>query len=79
MGWRLAFDDDAVVAADDVAVADLDVAGVVGIDAVAVGDVEEIADFDVVDEDAVAAEQVEAPVGSFGEGDVADFEVAGSR
>ncbi len=78
-GLAAGFDDDSVVAADDVAVFDLDVAGVVGVDAVAVGDVEEVADFDVVDEDAVAAEHVEAPVGGFGEGDVADFEVAAAR
>ncbi len=81
-GWAVVFrltagfDDDSVVAADDVAVFDPNVAGVVGIDAVAVGNVEEVADFDVVDEDSVATEQMEAPVGSFGEGDVPDFEVA---
>jgi hypothetical protein len=48
---------------------------VVGVDAVAVGHVEQVAHFDVVDEHAVAAEQVQAPVGGFGEGDVADLQI----
>src|SRR6185312_822990 len=71
-----AFDDHAIVAADQIAVLDFDVTRVVGIDAVAVGHVEQVTDFYVVYEDAVAAEQVQAPVGGFGKGDVADLEVA---
>ena len=71
-GLAAALDDYAVVAAGDVAVADLDVARVVGIDAVAVGHVEQVANFDVVDQHAIAAEHVQAPVWRFGEGDVAD-------
>ena len=74
-GLAAALDDDAVVAADDVAVADLDVAGMVGVDAVAVGNVEQVAHLHVVDQHAVAAQHVQAPVGRLGEGDVADLEV----
>ena len=74
-GLAAALDDHAVVAGGDVAVADFDVARVVGIDAVAVGHVEQVADLDVVDQHAIAAEHVQAPVGRLGEGDVADLQV----
>ena len=75
MGWRLHLMTTPSSPADDVAVANLDVARVVGIDAVAVGHVEQVADLDVVDQDAVAAEHVQAPVGRLGEGDVADLQI----
>ena len=66
---------DAVVAAGDVTVGNAHVFRVVQVDAVAIAYLQVVQEVDAIDDGAVAANEVDCPVGPLADGDIADDEI----